>query len=313
MSSPLRCGCSIFGLVSLVILGVLGALFFLATRDVGPRYDAVKQTYTVDDGGGKSHVDTISSDLAASFTKKVGLQPNSGNLRQLVPALARAQLQGISLTEEEANSKLAELLAAKPPHAQPKIDRTFVELHANQPKAYAYTSLLGVRVTLSSHLTYTLGNQQVVVKLTDPHAGKLPFSFVLPFLLDWTGQRDALQAVLEHSLPPQVTAIEVRERELHITINVLHGAVAPRGAGMISAAAHDTRGRQPPATPAIAITKPRQRRKAGARRTLSARRARQLDHALLGNAALSHTRLGGLGGGSLVVLQGRRRNVALLA
>src|SRR6266567_54754 len=152
MPRLVRWGCATLGLLLVLVLGVLLALFVLATRHVGPQYDASARTYTVDDGGGKHHVDQISTELANSFDMKSGIAPTG--LRSSLAEIARAQLQGISLSEEEVNSKLAQVLAANPSHTNPSIERVFVVLRQGDPQAFAYTSLLGQRVVLSSHLTY---------------------------------------------------------------------------------------------------------------------------------------------------------------
>ncbi len=223
MRKGIRIGCAVVGAVMLMLIVLLVVAFWLATTSVGPQYDPATSSYTVDDGAGRSHVDHISDQGAASFDGKIAdlVNPSLGNARTSGPALARALVQGLTFSEEEFNAKIAQLWAAKPQQGRASIDRIFVVLHAGQPMAYAYTTVLGMHATVASHFTYVLKNNTVTVTLTDPHVGKLPVGVVLPYVLDWSGKRETVASLLALVVPRQVSSIEIRERELHVTLSLL--------------------------------------------------------------------------------------------
>lgn len=205
-------------LLFVVLCGAAGGAAWFATRDIGPAYR--DGAYTVTMPGG-SRTDRISLDAARRFDakEKVDLSPQG---------LARLQLQGLDFTEEEVNSRLAaQLLDSPVDTGVVHVDRVFLELHPRNSIAYAYVSMLGLHITLSSGATFSVVNETGRVRLSSPKAGRLPIDLALRLYLQQSGNTERLQHLLELVLPPQVTAVEPREGMLHVAINVLKQAAAP--------------------------------------------------------------------------------------
>ncbi len=237
MFGRLRCGCYLALLAVAVLLCAAAVLLWLVTRDIGPAFR--DGAYTVQAPGGATRVDHITSQAAASFEAKV--PPPAGTLdvsRLGVADLARLRLSGITFSEEEVNAELARRLAAKPVQGDGvTVDRLYLELHPQNTRAYLYTRVYGVRITFSAHVSFSVQNQQARATLSDIHAGKMPIGFILPELLDWTGNTAALENRLALTLPAQVTAIQTKEGELHVDVDPLRfGRIAPASAGALATA-----------------------------------------------------------------------------
>ena len=196
----------------MAVAGAGALILVLATRSIGPQYrDGM---YTVALGGGARRVDTISVAAASRFDSKRNVRPDPQEITRL-------QLQGIDFTEEEVNSKIEQQLLIHPPDSSGvQIDRVFLELHPQGTTAYLYTTVLGIPVTFSAGVSFKVVNESARAVLSNPQAGKVPVSLVLPRLLEWTGNTDRVEQILAVSLPPQVTGIQPREGSLHVAVNV---------------------------------------------------------------------------------------------
>jgi len=205
-----RTGCSLAAVLILLLAIVAGALVWLASRPVGPHY--ANGVYTVVGADGRTRMDTISRAAAQRFAAKA-----SPSLDAVT--LVRLQRAGVDFTEEEVNSVLAEQLSAQPIDENGvHVERVFLELHAPQATAYVYGTSVGVPVTFSAGVTFSVSNEVAHVALHDPRAGELPIGLVLPYLLDWTGSTARLQSLLALAVPSHVTAIEPREGVLHVGV-----------------------------------------------------------------------------------------------
>ncbi|HEY7294917.1 MAG TPA: hypothetical protein VH916_07730, partial [Dehalococcoidia bacterium] len=204
-----------------VLLAGAAIVLWLITRDIGPAYS--NGTYTVHTAGGATRVDHITPEAATSFEAKAPPPAGTLDVSRLGPAdLVRLRLTGITFSEEEVNAELAKRLAGQPIEADGiSVDRLFLELHAEDTRAYLYTSVYGLKVTFSARVTFAVRNQQAHVTLSDVHAGKMPIGFLLPALLDWTGNTAALEDRLALALPTQVTAIQTKEGGLHVDVDPL--------------------------------------------------------------------------------------------
>jgi hypothetical protein len=233
----LRCGCYLALLVVAVLLWAAAVLLWLVTRDIGPAFQ--NGAYTVQAPDGATRVDRITPQAAASFEAKVPSPAGTLDVSRLgVADLARLRLSGITFSEEEVNAELARRLAAKPVQGDGvTVDRLFLELHPQDTQAYLYTRVYGVKITFSAHVSFSVQNQQARATLSDIHAGKMPIGFILPELLDWTGNTAALENRLALTLPSQVTAIQTKEGELHVDVDPLRfGRRAPASPGVLTAA-----------------------------------------------------------------------------
>lgn len=208
----LRCGC----LAALVlVLALLAAIVFagwLATRAAGPSYS--NGAYTVSLGGGKTRVDRITPDAAASFVSKA-TPPTS--------ALSAVKLQflGVDFSEEEVNAELAQQLAKVPVSSNGfTVDRIFIELHPAATRAYVYGRFHGQNLTLSSHVGFSVANGVGQVTLTDAKLGSLPLGALWPLLLNWSGNQKAVEERLAVTLPPEVSQITPGEGALHVTVQL---------------------------------------------------------------------------------------------
>lgn len=238
MFGRLRCGCYLALIVVAVLLWCAAVVLWLVTRDIGPTFG--DGAYTVQAPSGAVRVDRITPEAAASFEAKVPSPTGSLDVSRLgVAELARLRLAGITFSEGEVNAELARRLAAKPVQADGvTVDRLFLELHPQNSKAYLYTRVYGVKVTFSARVTFSVQNQQARVTLSDIHAGRMPIGFILPELLDWTGNTAALENRLALALPSQVTAIQTKEGELHVDVDPLRfGRRGERSPGAPPAAA----------------------------------------------------------------------------
>ncbi|GEM_PF-1385840 len=229
MFGTLRCGCYAVLVLAAVLLCAAAVVFWLITRDIGPAYR--DGAYTVQTASGASRVDHITPEAAARFEAKVPAPTGTLDVSRIGPTdLVRLKLSGISFSEEEVNSELARRLAAKPVNRDGiAVDRLFLELHAQDSRAYLYTRVYGVKMTFSARVVFSVQNQQARATLSDIHAGKMPIGFILPSLLDWTGNTAALENRLALALPSQVTAVQTKEGELHVDIDPLRFGRAAQG------------------------------------------------------------------------------------
>ncbi len=208
----LRCGCLLLLAVALGIVATLLAIVWLATRPIGPSYS--NGAYTVNLGNGQTRVDRISTDAAQSFAAKV--VPPTSPLGAL-----KLQVEGVDFSEEELNSELAKQLAAAPVSASGlSVERIFVELHPTTSRAYVYAHFHGHAVTLSSHVAFSVSNGTGQVTLSDARLGDLPLGALWPVLLDWSGNRTAVEQRLAVTLPEQVSSVSPREGSLHVTVQI---------------------------------------------------------------------------------------------
>jgi len=232
----LRCGCFALLVFAAVLLGAAALVLWLLTRDVGPSFS--NGAYTVEAPGGV-RVDRITPQAAASFEAKVPAPNGTLDVGRIGPAdLLRLKLGGITFSEEEVNSELARRLAAQPVHGDGiDVDRIFLELHAQNSRAYLYARVYGVKMTFSARIAFSVQNRQARATLSDIHAGRMPIGFVLPSLLDWTGNTAALENRLALALPSQVTAVQTKEGELHVDIDPLRlGRALPASLAGLAAA-----------------------------------------------------------------------------
>jgi len=269
----LRCGCYLALVAAAVLLWGAAVLLWLVTRDIGPSFR--DGAYTVQAPDGTARVDQITPQAAASFEAKVPAPAGTLDVSRLgVTDLARLRLSGITFSEEEVNAELARRLAAKPVQGDGvTVDRLFLELHPQNSRAYLYTRVYGVKVTFSARVSFSVQNQQARATLSDIHAGKMPIGFILPELLDWTGNTAALENRLALTLPSQVTAIQTREGQLHVDVDPLRfGRGGPASPPALTAAA------APPARSrplGVALLTVLDRRGRGGRLSLRRRRARR--------------------------------------
>lgn len=208
---PVRCGCIAILALLLVLLVAAAAVVWLATRGIGPRYDA--GVYTVDTAQGGTRIDRIGSAAALRFDAK--RDPTIASPQDAL----RITQEGVTFSEEEVNSKLDELLRQNPvAGGGATVERIFLELHPQGTTAYVYVNGLRSRIVLSSRVSFTVERSTVRVHLSSPQVGKLPIGAVLPLLLDWSGKRQQLEERLALALPPLVTAVQPQEGALHVAL-----------------------------------------------------------------------------------------------
>ena len=201
-----RVGCLTLG----VLVGATLLTVLLATRPVGPRYEDGVYRY---EAGGRQREVPISREAARSFDAKA-----AGNLPQ--SALLEAVTLGVPISEEELNSRVAEELAGRPLTAGgAEVERVFIRLSSTGPKAYVYSTVQGVAVTLSSDLVFRFDRGRAEVKLRDPHAGKLPIGFALPTALSLLDDLAGVEERIALVIPPQVRAIRYEEGRMRIVVN----------------------------------------------------------------------------------------------
>lgn len=202
---------ALLALVLLIAAAVALALW-LATRAVGPSYH--DGAYTVDAGAGLTRVDRINTAGAQAFQAKL-LPPSS------LAGLARLQARGVDFTEEEVNAELAQQLALQPA-AQGgfTVDRIFLELHPVGSRVYVYGHLRGQALTLSSHVAFSVVGTTGLARLSDAQIGRLPLGSVWLRLLDWTGNRNAVEQRLALTLPPQISDVQTDEGTLHAAVQL---------------------------------------------------------------------------------------------
>ena len=208
----LRCGCLLLLAVALIVVVSVLALVWLATRSIGPTFS--NGAYTVKLGNGQTRVDRISDDAAQRFAAKI--VPPTSPLGVL-----KLQVEGVDFSEEEINSQLAKELAANPVAASGlTVDRIFLELHPATTRAYVYAHFHGQSLVLSSHVTFSVADGVGQVTLSDAQLGDLPLGALWPVLLDWSGNRQAVEQRLAVTLPEQVSSVSPREGTLHVTIQL---------------------------------------------------------------------------------------------
>jgi hypothetical protein len=203
-----RIGCLTLG----VFAGALALAVILATMHTGPRYEDGDYVYEV--GGRRTEV-RLSPEAARRFDAKV-----NGNLPP--DALPEALLRGVPITEEELNSRVAEQLAQYPVEGHgARVERVFIRLTSGGARAYAYTTVQGIGVVLSSDLVFNVERGRMEVELRDPQAGRLPVGFLLPAVLGALNDLTGLEQTIAVVMPPQVRGISHEEGRLRVLLNPL--------------------------------------------------------------------------------------------
>ena len=209
----MRCGCLVVWALVLAAVAGCALLIWLITRPIGPPYNGA--TYVVTLPGGGRRTDTISTTAARSFDAKVAPRLSPGNVSGLL-------LNGVELSEQELNSKLASELAANPLRSNGwKVDRVFIELHPAATRGYLYLSGSGIHVILSAELTFALTQGTGQVRLGEVRAGELTLGPLVRWALDLTGTTQTVQQLLQVALPAGVTAIDPHEGSLHVAVGPL--------------------------------------------------------------------------------------------
>lgn len=209
-----RIGCFTLAL----LLGVLGLACLLATRPVGPRYVDGVYHYAV---AGQPRSVRLSPEAARSFDAKV-----NGDLPR--SSVIEAVTVGVPITEEELNSRVAEQLAAQPVGRYgATVERVFIRLAAGGARAYVYSDVHGVPITLTSDLVFRVSGGRVMVELHDAHAGRLPVGFLVPVLLSLTSDLTGIEQTIAVVIPPQVRAFRNEEGRLRVVLSPLPGLPVP--------------------------------------------------------------------------------------
>ena len=203
-----RLGCLTIG----VLAGALGIVALLATMHAGPRYEDGAYVY---DLAGKRREVPLSPEAARRFDAKA-----SGDLPR--QALPEALLRGVPITEEELNSRVAEQLAQYPVEGHgARVERVFIRLTSGGARAYAYTTVQGIDVVLSSDLVFTVSRGRMEVELRDPRAGRLPVGLLLPTVLGALNDLTGLEQTIAVVMPPQVRGITHEEGVMRVQVNPL--------------------------------------------------------------------------------------------
>lgn len=201
-----RIGCLTLG----VLIGAALLSLLLITRATGPRYADGVYHYSVD---GEPRETAITPEAARRFDAKL-----DGNLP--LPDLIQAATQGVTITEEELNSRLAEELTTRDLSERgARVDRVFVRLTPGGARGYIYTTALGQNVTLTTDLEFRVTSGRVDVSMRDVHAGKLPVDFAVPTLLEAMSDRTGVEQSIALIIPPQVRSIRVEEGRLRVMLN----------------------------------------------------------------------------------------------
>lgn len=206
-----RLGC----LTLLFLLGIAALTVFLVTRPVGPRYADGAYRY---EASGKPVEVRLSTEAARAFDRKL-----SGDLprAEVLTALTR----GVTVSEAELNSRVAEEVAALPlDRFGARVERVFIRLYLGRARAFIYTRTLGTDVTLQSDVAFTVERGRVTVDLSDLYAGRLRVEPLVSPLLSAIGEADSIERSIAVVIPPQVRDIRIEEGQLRAVLIGATGA-----------------------------------------------------------------------------------------
>src|SRR5215207_582768 len=211
------CGCLIrlIGLGILIFFGVVVGACILVTRPVGPSFaDGV---FSYDLSGQRREV-RLTDEAARNFDQKLAGQLSNREATQ-------AALVGVTVSEAELNSRVAEELAARglvtdADGQEATIERVFIRLADGGARAYVYTNAGPASVTVSTDLTFQVERGQIRANISDTRAGRLPVDWAVTRALDLFGERERVEEAMTVVIPPQVREIRVEEGRLRAFLNL---------------------------------------------------------------------------------------------
>lgn len=214
------CGCLVrlIGLAVLLFFGMVVGACVLASRPVGPDFENGVFSYNLN---GERREVRLSTEAARRFDNKL-----TGQLSNV--EVAQAALTGVTVSEEELNSRVAEELAARglvttAGGQQASIERLFIRLTEEGARAYIYTDTGPTSVTVSTDLDFQVEGGRITAKISNTRAGHLPVGWVIPYVLDYFGERERVEEAMTVVIPPQVREVRIEEGRLRAFLNLAGG------------------------------------------------------------------------------------------
>lgn len=211
------CGClfRMIGLLVLIFFGMVVGACVLATRPVGPSFENGVFSYNLN---GERREVRLSSEAARRFDGKL-----AGQLSNV--EAAQAALVGVTVSEEELNSRVAEELAARglvttAGGQNASIERVFIRLAEGGARAYVYTNAGPTAVTVSTDLSFQVESGRITANIDNTRAGRLPVDWAVTRALDLFGERERVEEAMTVVIPPQVRELRVEEGRLRAFLNL---------------------------------------------------------------------------------------------